>query len=196
VVKRGTPSGTSVAKPTEGTALTKRENAEPATRTGTIESAGGRTDEEHFGESDQGGSVRTRSVTQRRTLVVQRYTSPLPPAAELEKLKKVGRDLPDRLVGIIEKEQGRRHGRERANELLSARGQIFGFVLFLAVLALAAFCVEKGQEEIAIALLVGDGLAAAVGVAGVVLQRSGKKALPPADESDEPDDDDGAADQP
>jgi uncharacterized membrane protein len=96
----------------------------------------------------------------------QFYAGPLPPAQELAAYDQISAGFANRILTMAEKEQDHRHeiGRRqnRAQVWLSSAGQIFGFILSLAIVSGGVWLLAHDKPLIGfVSLLVGIGTVAA-----------------------------------
>lgn len=88
------------------------------------------------------------------------FTSPFPPAAELERLKTVDPRLVSLLIESYKAEIDHRHAMERgdleAQASLAKRGQIFGYSMALASLVAGVALVLYGASAAGVAALIGS----------------------------------------
>lgn len=91
---------------------------------------------------------------------------PLPPAQELAAYEHITPGLADRIVTMAEKEQGTRHVIMRRRNLaqiwITAAGQFFGFILALAIIAIAGWLLAHDKPIAGFAALL-TGIATLVG---------------------------------
>ena len=99
---------------------------------------------------------------QQTTIEGQFYAGPLPRAQELAAYEHITTGLADRIVSMAEKEQTTRHTIMRRRNLaqiwVTSAGQVFGFVLALAIIAIAGWLLAHDKPISGfIALLTGIG---------------------------------------
>ena len=95
------------------------------------------------------------------------YSSPLPPAAELERYEAIYPGFAERLMNRYEKQSD--HRMELETKVIesgiknSARGQVFAFVLASMTICVGAFLIYRNKDILGIAAILGS-LATLVGV--------------------------------
>lgn len=93
-------------------------------------------------------------------MLQQQWAGPLPPPQVLKGYDEVQPGLANRIVEMAEANQKHRHGLEAivipASARAEARGQWFGFILALVILAIAAFFIANGLSVVGLSLIVAD----------------------------------------
>lgn len=101
------------------------------------------------------------------TVAVQRFAGPLPPPEILEQYNRIHPGFADRIITLAESQSQHRQGLERAviqsNIKHEGRGQIFGFLIAVMVIAVSAVLMWHGKSLEGISGIVAT-LAALTGV--------------------------------
>ena len=114
--------------------------------------------------ANQGGPKKAIMSAQ---VLAAHYSSPLPPAAELERYEVIYPGFAERLMNRYEKQSDHRMALEtkvvESGIKNSARGQVFAFILASMTIGIGAFLIYQNKDILGIASILGS-LATLVGV--------------------------------
>lgn len=91
-----------------------------------------------------------------------RFSGPVPQPDDLARYDEILPGAADRIFAMAEKEQAHRHFKERTTLDISSRGQWFGFILGIVILAVGGWLLHEGRDAAGYAALI-SALVALVG---------------------------------